>query len=277
MQHPEFDRPIQRSALRRSLGKQYFILKRKWKWRFSGTRFARQQSSVSLPHLLFRHASILLRPLPEVDMHLQHNKVTNLKIAIQRLDGLVLAPGETFSYWKRIGKPTRARGFLPGLQLAQGQLTTATGGGLCQLSNLIFWMSLHTPLTVVERWRHGFDVFPDQNRTLPFGSGATCAYNYIDLQLRNDTEQKLQLKLWIGETDLHGEWRSENPTGLQYEVFESNHLFRPEYWGYTRHNVISRHVRDSASGELLYTEPMVENHAVVMYTPLLEEADNVNP
>ena len=45
------------------------------------------------------------------------------------------------------------------------------GGGLCQLSNLIYWMTLHTPLTITERYRHSYDVFPDSNRTQSFGSG----------------------------------------------------------------------------------------------------------
>ena len=39
-------------------------------------------------------------------------------------------------------------------------------------------MTLHTPLQVTERYRHSYDVFPDADRKLPFGSGATCAYNY---------------------------------------------------------------------------------------------------
>lgn len=44
-------------------------------------------------------------------------------------------------------------------------------------------MALHTPLTVTERHRHGYDVFPDAERTIPFGSGATCFYNYGDLMI----------------------------------------------------------------------------------------------
>ena len=54
---------------------------------------------------------------------------------------------------------------------------------------------LHTPLTVTERWRHGYDVFPDSNRTQPFGSGATCFYNYMDLMVRNDTPDTWRLVL----------------------------------------------------------------------------------
>lgn len=101
----------------------------------------------------------------------QENKVTNLKLAVKRLDGLILYPGETFSYWKRIGKPTARKGYKEGMVLFLGQIGGDIGGGLCQLSNLIFWMTLHTPLTVTERYRHSHDVFPDANRTQPFGSG----------------------------------------------------------------------------------------------------------
>ena len=64
------------------------------------------------------------------------------------------------SYWYLIGKPTAGKGYLPGMILRNGGYLAATGGGLCQLSNLIYWMTLHTPLTVVERHRHGYDVFP---------------------------------------------------------------------------------------------------------------------
>ncbi|MEI3305467.1 MAG: VanW family protein [Dysosmobacter sp.] len=59
-------------------------------------------------------------------------------------------------------------------------------------------MTLHTPLTVVERYRHSHDVFPDANRTQPFGSGATCAYPHRDLMIRNDTQQPFQLCLRVG-------------------------------------------------------------------------------
>lgn len=55
------------------------------------------------------------------------------------------------------------------------------------MTNLIYWMTLHTPLTVAKRWRHGFDVFPDANRTQPFGSGATCSWPILDLQIVNHT------------------------------------------------------------------------------------------
>lgn len=103
------------------------------------------------------------------------------------------------SYWYLIGKPTAGKGYLPGMILRNGGYLAATGGGLCQLSNLIYWMTLHTPLTVVERHRHGYDVFPDANRTQPFGSGATCFYPYLDLMIRNDTQDTYQMRVRVGK------------------------------------------------------------------------------
>lgn len=179
-------KPVQRSPLRMTLGRTYFRFKRLLSWYRPGQNWAQERASLDdHPFLLFQHRTPLLRKLKDVEMALQYNKVTNLRIATECLDGVRLRPGEILSYWRLIGNPTARRGFLPGLVLHNGQLKAEVGGGLCQLSNLIYWMTLHTPLTVVERWRHNYDVFPDSGRTLPFGSGATCS-----LQLRGPADQE---------------------------------------------------------------------------------------
>ena len=134
-------------------------------------------------------------------------------------------------------------------------------------------MTLHTPLTVVERYRHSHDVFPDSNRTQPFGSGATCAYPHRDLMIRNDTDQTFQLRLRVGEEALEGQWRCERPLTVRYRIVERDHEFRPEYFGgYSRHNKLYRQVLNR-DGTLLYEELMVENHALMMYSPLLETGE----
>lgn len=263
------DKPRERSRLRRLAGREFHILKRKVRWRFGPERWALRRLETSLPAQITAHRSLLLRELQNVDMALQHNKITNLRLAIARLDGVLIYPGETFSLWRLVGRPTRRKGYLDGLVLDRGTITRGTGGGLCQLGNLLYWMALHTPLTVAERWRHSYDVFPDHNRTLPFGSGATLAYNHVDLQLRNDTDRIFQIRLWLSETHLHGAVRSDVPSGLVYEVFETDHMFRYQWWGgYTRHNRIWRRVTNPITGEER-TEFVTENHAVMMYAPML--------
>ena len=159
------------------------------------------------------------------------------------------------------------------MMLVNGAVRPGVGGGLCQLSNLIFWMTLHTPLTVVERHRHGYDVFPDSDRTQPFGSGATCFYPYVDLMIRNDTQETYQLRVRVGETDLEGEWRVSAAPCCRYEVVERNHEMRGEPWGgFTRHNELYR-LEYGPDGALREERLVVRNSAVMMYAPFLEQGD----
>ncbi|MFZ5632839.1 MAG: VanW family protein [Bacillota bacterium] len=262
--------PKNRSNARMFLGKLYFTWRRHLSWTINGAGLARTISPDSpLPFVVCRHQTPLLRRLRNVDMRLQHNKIINLKLAAGRINGVILRPGETFSFWRLVGKPTRKKGYVEGMVLFNGSFYPGVGGGLCQLSNLIYWMALHTPLTVTERWRHSYDVFPDCDRSQPFGSGATVAYNYIDLQIRNDTGRDYQLLVWVGDTHLHGEWRSGRPGELWYQVYESDHRITHQWWGgYTRHNVLRRRVFD-ADNNLIGDEYLIENHAVMMYNPLL--------
>ncbi|WP_342435632.1 VanW family protein [Paenibacillus sp. FSL L8-0436] len=262
-------KPVRRSRLRLYAGKRYFTWKRYWTWFIRRGNKATKHRSEALPYKAAGHSTPLLRRLRNVDMELQYNKIANLRLAVARLDGLVISPGETFSYWQTIGKPTRRKGYLDGMVLYYGGFRSGTGGGLCQLSNLIYWMTLHTPLTVTERHRHSYDVFPDEQRTQPFGSGATCAYNYLDLQLQNNTDRTYQLKLHLDDTHLYGEWRCDDKQLYHYEVYEADHVIRLEPWGgYVRSNSIRRRVF-TRSGELAGDEAVAENHALMMYSPLL--------
>lgn len=264
-------KPIKRSKLRIWAGTRVFRAKRYWQWWFGGTRFAKKQLAEPLSVPISEHRTPLLRQLKDVDMMLQYNKVHNLRLALSRLNGMVIHPGETFSYWRTIGKPTRRKGYVEGMVLFYGSFKKGIGGGLCQLSNLIYWITLHTPLQVVERHRHSYDVFPDANRTQPFGSGATCAYNYLDLQIYNSTDRPYQLTLHLTDEDLVGQWRSDRPHPYRYEVYEKEHRIETQYWGgYVRHNQIYRIVRN-AGHEIIADEFVTENNALMMYEPLLME------
>jgi vancomycin resistance protein VanW len=267
-------KPQQRSALRMALGKTWFTAKRRMQWHLPGKRYATGRSSTPLPHQHASHRTPLLRPLKGVDMWLQHNKVASLKVAASCIDGLLLRPGETFSFWRLVGKPTARRGFRTGLVLRNGQISQGIGGGLCQMTNLIYWMALHTELSITERWRHGFDVFPDEGRNQPFASGATCSYNYIDLQISNRTANTYQLRVWVEGDYLNGEWRAEAHPRHTYEIVERDHAIRTEWWGgYSRHNSLHRIARDHGTGAECGEEFITENHAIMMYAPLLKNLE----
>lgn len=264
--------PIRRSHFRLKIGQCYYTWLRRLNWMFSNTMFAKKRQNELLDFIIFQHQTPLIRKLKDVDMWMQVNKVHNLKLAIERLNGLLVQQGETMSYWRLIGKPTRRKGYKEGMVLTHGTFKAGVGGGLCQLSNLIYWMTLHTPLTIIERHRHSYDVFPDSNRTQPFGSGATCAYNYIDLQIQNNTSATWQLHLNLTESHLQGQWRCTQPATHVYEVYEANHKITQEVWGgYVRHNEIRRRIFSVDNHELIGDEAVTENHAVMMYSPMLQD------
>lgn len=134
----QVEKPRKRSNLRKVLGKEFFILKRQVNWLLDSSNFAKVNAGIKYDHSLIKHQSFLLRPLKDVDMYLQHNKVTNLKIAIGHLDKVVIKPGQTFSIWRLTGRPKKSKGYLEGMVLHNGKIAKGTGGGLCQLGNLLY-------------------------------------------------------------------------------------------------------------------------------------------
>jgi vancomycin resistance protein VanW len=102
-------------------------------------------------------------------------KIHNITLAIKGMNNLVIPPGTIFSFWHIVGRPTRVRGYLPGRSLVGGQLGPDFGGGLCQLSGLIYCTSLVAGLQILERHPHSRDIYDDQTRYAPLGADAAVA------------------------------------------------------------------------------------------------------
>jgi len=203
--------------------------------------------------------------LGDTDASLQINKIENLKIAIQNLNGVIIRPRETFSYWRLVGLATKSKGYLEGVMLSSGEPKAGIGGGLCQLANLIHWLIIHSPLTVTERQHHSINYFPDDRRVVPFGVGATVFYNYLDYQFRNDTPYIFQLLFWLDEKCLNGDLHADSQLPYKYRVFEKNHRFvRARDDNYYRVNEIWRVKRGRKDSE---PELLQKNRALVKYVP----------
>jgi vancomycin resistance protein VanW len=241
-------------------------------WLTSDTRWAsRAPGTPELPVRVKKHGSLLLRELSPDEMALQHNKVVNLRLASARTDGVVIRPGETFSFNKVVGNCTRRKGYVVGMRLSNGDATAGVGGGICQLANLLHWMFLHSPLTVVERSEHSFDPFPDKNRVLPWGVGCSIVWNYVDLVVRNDTDLTFQLRTWVDDKHLRGELRADQPVQHSYKVEARNEEFiRIRHAGSARtwrRNEIWRSLVDRRTGDVVGEELVKRNCAVVKYPP----------
>lgn len=240
---------------------------RRLQWLRPGTTWARTRAAHDLPVRVKRHGSLLLRDLSPTEMRLQHNKVVNLRLAAARTDSLLIRPGETFSFNKVVGNATRRKGYVEGMRLSNGEAVAGVGGGLCQLANLVHWMVLHSPLTVVERSEHSFDPFPDKGRVLPWGVGCSIVYNYVDLVVRNDTDLTFELRTWVSERHLRGELRADRAPATSYTVEARDERFVASGGRVFRTNEIWRTSIDRRTGNLVADELVKRNCAVVKYVP----------
>lgn len=213
--------------------------------------------------IVARHQSVLRRRLGDSNPKLQEQKIVNLKQAIQRLNGVVIEPNHIFSLWKIIGKPKYENGYVNGMLLSNGKVIEGIGGGLCQLSNFLYWIFLHAPLETIERYHHSMDVFPDSGRTLPFGGGATILYNFIDLKVKNTSTYPLQLKIWLTDNHLKGQILSPRPIPEKFHMFEKNHFFIKRGKKYFRYNEIYKETK--IKGKVEKIEKITTNFAPVLY------------
>ena len=229
----------------------------------SNINLKHKKTDTFFPCIIARHQSVLRRKLGDSNPKLQEQKIINLQQAVKKLNGVIIKPGDIFSLWQIIGKPNAKSGYVNGMLLANGKIVEGLGGGLCQMSNFLYWIFLHAPIETIERYHHSMDVFPDSGRTLPFGSGATILYNFIDLQMKNISPYPLQLKIWLTEHHLKGQILCSQIIKEKFHVFEKNHFFIKKGKQYFRYNEIHRETK--INGKIIKTETIATNFAPVLY------------
>jgi hypothetical protein len=155
-------------------------------------------TDADFPVEIARAASPLVSPDYRGEAVHQQGKNINIGVACAAVDGLLLAPGAVFSFWRHVGRTTRAKGYVEGRMLRSGALSPAVGGGLCQLSTALYEVALQADLTILERHAHS-RVVPGPNAGKA-GRDATVAWNYVDLRFSSpDRPLKLGARLADGE------------------------------------------------------------------------------
>ncbi len=250
--------------------------KRYLHWFFDEKKYAKKMSKDQLPNVIYRHSSLMRRTLGTVDMVLQNNKAVNLALTAPKINGILIRPGETFSFWRLAGNCTKRKGYLEGLVIKTQGPDKGIGGGMCQLTNLIHWMILHSPLDITEHHHHNqLDMFPDFNRQIPFGTGTSVCYNHVDYQVTNNTNNTFQILVHTTDEYLVGELRCDNILDTTYHIIEKNSCFTFENEEYYRNNEIYRTVIDKHTGKTLSEELIIRNHSKVMYESSYIPADQL--
>lgn len=237
--------------------------------------FAAEQRRALLPNVVSTQRSKVIKTGPGIDPVLQENKAVNIKLACQKLDGLVVHPGETFSFWRTVGNVTEKKGYKDGRVIEKNQIIPGMGGGLCNLGNTVNLLVLHSPLTVTEFHKHSDALACDIGHRRPLSAGTSIYYNYVDYRFKNTTDQDVQLHLWVEDGDLCGELRSERAFPWTYALAEEDHHFRREGDKVFRISKIYKETHDRATETLIDRELIWDNHSEVMFPVELIPAEMI--
>ena len=240
--------------------------------------WAKNFQEAKLPVLVASHHSDMIKRGPGIDPQLQLNKADNIRLACSKMNGLVIKPGESFSFWRYVGKTSKKNGFAEGRIIANGKLIAGVGGGLCNLANTINLVVLHTPMTIIELHHHSDALAPDpEGRRVPYSAGTSVNYNFVDYRFRNDTSQPVQLCAWCDGDTLKTELRTTEQYPNIYRIVEEDHHFHQEANGkYYRISKIYRDTIDRSTGNVLEHKLHWNNHSEVMFDYSLIPQDMVD-
>ena len=116
----------------------------------------------------------------------------NIRQAAIALDGVVIEPGETFSFNQVVGPRTPERGYREAPAFMERDLVTSIGGGICQVSSTVYNATALAGLSILERHPHSRLV-----SSVPPGRDATVWFGVTDLRLRNSKKAPIRLSAWL--------------------------------------------------------------------------------
>jgi len=130
------------------------------------------------------------------------NRIYNIQLAASRINGVLIAPGETFSFNAEVGDISAASGYKQAYVIKSGRTVLDDGGGVCQVSTTVFRAVLNAGLPVVQRVAHAYRVgYYEQG--FPPGLDATIFAPSVDFQFKNDTQNHILIQAYTSGTTLY--------------------------------------------------------------------------
>lgn len=141
------------------------------------------------------------------------NRSKNLEIAAQKINGLVLLPGEEFSFNKVVGKRTVEEGYKDAKIYVDGGVQDGLAGGICQISSTLYNAVLLANLEIVERRNHSFTT-----SYVPAGRDATVVYGTTDFRFKNSRSYPIKLEASVADGIASFKIHSVAPEETEYEI-----------------------------------------------------------
>lgn len=155
------------------------------------------------------------------------NKVINISHAVNKLNQNLIQSHHYWSFWHRVGFPSKARGFMMGRNLVDGKLVAQTGGGLCQIASMAYYLALMSGLTIIERHSHSLDIYEEHLRIAPLGADAAVVWGVKDLRLLNPYPFAVSFHFKVQDGALVGEVHAEQALTPRKVEFIRQPLAKP--------------------------------------------------
>lgn len=193
---------------------------RTWKDWINGNnkKLALEKKNLEHLHTIQIEQPIFYNPLAQ-------NKIENIKLAAKQIEPIIILPHELFSFWKLVGNPTKQKGYKTGRNIIGDNLQEDIGGGLCQISGIIYHLALLAGLKIEERFCHTIDLYEEGKRYTPIGTDATVVYGYKDIRFINTLNQPYQFSFEVYDNKFIGKIHSNLPITeykLEFERKEHN-------------------------------------------------------
>lgn len=142
-------------------------------------------------------------------------RINNITKAAAAINGIVMNPGDEFSYNGTLGQRTASAGYMAAGAYSGGKVVSELGGGICQVSSTLYYCTLIANLEIVDRSCHYFGV-----SYLPAGLDATVSWPSPDFKFKNDSDYPIKIESYVDSSTnsvvvrIHG----CNPDGIRVEM-----------------------------------------------------------
>ena len=123
-------------------------------------------------------------------------RINNIQLVADKLNGHIMLPGEVFSYNDYVGQRTREAGFQVAQAYSDGQVVEALGGGICQVSSTLYAATMYARLATVSRTNHYFKV-----SYIDYGLDATVSWGQPDFKFRNSRDYPVKIAAFTNPDD----------------------------------------------------------------------------
>lgn len=232
--------------------------------KFDKFDYATKQGEL-LPYEICNSKTNMINENSGYDIIYQKNKVENLKIISKSVHQILIYPNQIFSFCYATRKSKKYGKMKEGLILIDGKIVPKKGGGVCHISNLLYYLFLMSPLTIIERHGHREKSFPNPDPKSLDGIDATVNSGWLDLKVKNNTNYTYQIIIEFDKNYMYGKILCDEESKVDYEIMNGDfQYFKKNEKTYEQVSVIRRMI-DKQTKKIISEQKLYDEIVEICY------------